>query len=76
MKPGVDIEFRAVVEKLERSDLQQAAALIFREWCLDQGASPETALDFFADIIEMPSDQVSEDLGSLADTLRRIRNPS
>ncbi|MBW4656763.1 MAG: hypothetical protein KME20_27510 [Kaiparowitsia implicata GSE-PSE-MK54-09C] len=74
MKPEVEIEFRAVVEKLEISDLQQAAALIFREWCLDQGTSTETALKFFATIIEVSPDQVSEDLGSLASTLRRIRD--
>ncbi|MBU1336452.1 MAG: hypothetical protein KJ944_07245 [Alphaproteobacteria bacterium] len=73
MKPAIDIELQALVEKLELLDLQKAAALIFKEWCFEQGASPETALEFFERIIEMQPDQARQDLGDLANTLRKIR---
>lgn len=73
MKTAIEVELLSLVEKLELSDLKKAAALIFREWCLDRGTSPESALEFFVSMIEMQPNQVSKDLEVLATTLRQIR---
>lgn len=73
MNTAIDIELQALVERLDHSDLQKAAALIFKKWCGDRGTSSESALEFFESTIAMQPSPAKEALGNLANTLREIR---
>lgn len=73
MTSATEIELLALVEKLEPADLHKAAAILFRAWCDHSGASHDSAVEFFAGVIDRQTGEVREKLEVLANILHQIR---
>lgn len=70
MTSTLEIELPALVEKLDTGDFPKAAALLFKAWCDDRGASDASVHEFFLAIIEMQSGEPRQQLEYMADTYR------
>lgn len=71
MNSATEIEILALVEKLGPSDLDIAAAFLFKAWCDHHGASHDSAVEFFVSVIGRQTLEVREKLEVLTSTLCR-----
>lgn len=70
MTSTLEIELPALVEKLDPDDFPRAAALLFKAWCDDRGASDDSVYEFFLAVIEMQSGEARQQLECMADAYR------